>query len=143
MARTISDFLIAIAFVGLFVAFISTIVGVGSSQYGVYYDNATFDGFDYLNQINETTSSLQNQTASITATQSNAFDVVGTLFNQAYTSVQLTFSSIGFFYSLMSTAGSKIGLGGPIVPLIITTLTLVVILTILFIALRPIFKDQQ
>lgn len=142
MAKNISDFIGALLFVGFFIGAVSLFVAAGSIQYNITYDNATFSGYDYIGRINSTAEQLSASSQNISTSQGNAFDIVGTLFNQGYSAVLITKDSFGFGYAIVNNVQNKIGFGGSILKLLVTTLTVLLTITISFILLRAIFKEQ-
>jgi hypothetical protein len=142
MAKKISDLLIGLLIVSIFTAGISLILAVGSAQYNTSYDNTTFNDMNYLSSIKNVSADLENSTANIQPSQSNGFDVIGTLFNQAIGAISLTSASFGYMTNLVYSASHMLGLSGPFVPVLITAILVIISITIIFILLRPVVKDQ-
>lgn len=140
--KNISDYIIALLFVSFFVVAISLFIGMGTAQYSITYDNSSFEGYDYIGEINATVEELSSASQNISTTSGSAFDIVGILFNQGYSALLITKASFGFGYSLMNNLTNQFSFGGAILKLLITVLTTILTLTIVFILFRAIFKDQ-
>ena len=141
-SKNISDYIIALLLVGFFVGSISLFIAMGTSQYQISYDNSSFTGYDYINEINQTVESLSSASQNISTTSGNAFDIVGILYNQGYSALLITKASFGFGYSLINNLQNQFSFGGAILKLLVTVITTILTLTIAFILFRAIFKDQ-
>ena len=106
----ISDILIGLVLVSLFITVISAYMAEISNNYGVDFDNSTLGEYDKLSTINEKVDTIKGATD--IAEKSGTLDVIGGYFSDAYNILILTKDSFSYTMDMINHGLTQIGLGG-------------------------------
>ena len=101
-------FIIGILLIGLFAGIIGIFYAGVSAEYGQSYDNKTA-GFDKFNEINELSQDMNGTLNNIE--QGSTTDLLGSFLGSGYTVVKTSFSSLGLFTEIATTANEEADLG--------------------------------
>jgi hypothetical protein len=141
MAMKISDALIGLVIVGGMVTLFVMIMADGANTFSTSVDTAAYNQFN--STLNDVTTMANAQAASSqNLTAISGLDWLGGLFTSAWSSIKLTAASAGLFNDLISFGLSNIGLSEAQIAILYTVFVAIVLITITFIILRIILKEQ-
>lgn len=105
-----TNLLIAILIVTLFVGVLVGVLAKSTQEYGTSFDNESFAIYDNLEEVNNITEEIQNNTENI-GTETGVTDILGGFFNDAYQSLKLVKASTGTLSSMTSGSAEELNLG--------------------------------
>ena len=135
-----SDLFIGVILVGLFITSFVIITSYGAQKYQVTFDNTSFDVYNQINETYDITKDIQAK-SEFNSTNS-VFDIVGSFFSQAYSTVKLTASAYNTVDAMKNEAVESANLG-PLSNLFTISIG-AIILIVIFIAilLRYVIKER-
>lgn len=104
-----SNILIGLVLVSLFVAVLASYMAEISSNYGINFDNRTLSSYNKLETINSKIEEVKGATD--IEQKSGTLDIIGGYFSDAYDILILTKDSFGYTYDISEQGFSQIGLG--------------------------------
>ena len=136
----LSGFIIGIVIVSFIAGSLSLFLSNMVSQYGVTnYDNSSLDEFNKLSEMSRDIESTQQRIEE--NPPSNVLDVIGAYFSNGYEAMKLSFQSFNTFSTLTNHAVQEAKLGA-IGILLKVTLTLIVIVGIIFLFVKAFVKVE-
>ena len=140
MGRSMSDLFIGIILVGLFITVLVTIISYGSMKYQVQFDNTSFAAYDKINETYNITKSMQSR-SNFNSTN-NAFDIVGSVFSQAFGVIRLAGNSYDTVDTMKNEAIEESNLG-PLANIFSVSIgAIVLIIIVVAILLRYVIKER-
>lgn len=135
----ISTFIIALVLIGAFVGTLATFYAGVADSYSKTYDETTWDSYNKLANIQNTTQSVYDQIEDDANSDPSLTDLVGGFLRNGFSALKLTFQSFGLFNEMSDDAFNKIGvrtgasftLWQVAIPLIVFILFIFAIITVL------------
>ena len=105
-----TNLLIAVLLVTLIVGVMINLLARGTNEYGLTYDNDSYEVYNQLDSINNITQQMDNKTESI-GTRTGAIDILGGFFSDAYQSLKLTKQSYVVTTTMIDSSTDSLNLG--------------------------------
>lgn len=136
------SFIISLALISLIVGSISIYLGNLTNNYDVSFNEEELDDYNNIQEIYNQTKELETETTAIDP-NSNPFQelvsIIDGFFTGAYNTLVLAFKSFDIFDNVAGKTLDDTG-AGQYTSLFKTTLTIIVLLTLIFIIVRAIVK---
>ena len=105
----ISQFLIAILFIGFCIAVIGLFMSDLSKNYGVAYDETSLEAYNNLEEINNLTKEVES--GSDIELETGVLDIIGAYITDAYNALKITKKSVNAFDRMSDQALEDANLG--------------------------------
>lgn len=123
----ISEFMIAIVFISVFMLFIGTYMSEMNANYGVNYDNTSLEAYNQLSTMQTLSKNLEEK--SDIKEKTTSLDIIGGYVTGAFNVLKLTKTSFNAFDAMANQAitDAKLGAAGEYLRIAISTAALILI----------------
>lgn len=138
-----TTFIIALIMVSFFAAISAPFIGSLANNYGSSFDENDIDKFNKFTAITNNVSAIQNSAIKY-KTSSTLPDIVGAIFTQGYSSLQVMFGSVSIFTEMVFSAfGSDNKYYIPAMDVLKTAIiTIVIILLVIGVIVKAVIKSD-